>query len=168
MFATAAQITAFYAAVQDFGQRIYENAFRVDADWEFAAPLPGDYPLAYRLREGIERFFITDVNNPAATAHAQSELMVMADNIADAAESFNHIPGGANILFMDGHVDFFRYPTNITEGVVLKTALLPLGGQFPMNGGGIAIHIANHIFSPGEEGIESGFYQSVPWPGSDF
>jgi hypothetical protein len=27
----------------------------------------------YRLREGIERFFITDINNPAASAKAQSE-----------------------------------------------------------------------------------------------
>jgi len=23
---------------------------------------------------------------------------------------FNHIPGGCNVLFMDGHVEFIRYP----------------------------------------------------------
>ena len=24
--------------------------------------------------------------------------------------SFNHVPGGANVLFMDGHVEFTVYP----------------------------------------------------------
>ncbi|NLT60718.1 MAG: hypothetical protein GXX88_08745, partial [Candidatus Hydrogenedentes bacterium] len=23
---------------------------------------------------------------------------------------YNHVPGGANVLFMDGHVEFIRYP----------------------------------------------------------
>ena len=31
----------------------------------------------YRLREGIERFTITDINNPAASATAQSDIFVM-------------------------------------------------------------------------------------------
>ncbi len=41
----------------------------------------GDLTI-YRLREGIERFFITDINNPAASAQARSEVFVMADDIA--------------------------------------------------------------------------------------
>jgi prepilin-type N-terminal cleavage/methylation domain-containing protein/prepilin-type processing-associated H-X9-DG protein len=170
MFQEATQIETFYLNVQDFGQRIYENAFRLYDDWTFATPLPGatGFAQAYRMREGIERFLITDINNPAASAKAQSELVIMCDNIADAAESFNHIPGGANLLFLDGHVAFERYPLNSTVGAVLEEDPLPVGGQFPLNGAGIAFHIANHIFAPGEEGIESGFYQSVPWPGSDF
>ncbi len=71
----------------------------------------------YRLREGIERFLITDINNPAGSAVAQSELPVMCDTCAattgigyNANELFNHIPGGANVLYMDGHVEFQRYP----------------------------------------------------------
>jgi prepilin-type processing-associated H-X9-DG protein len=66
----------------------------------------------YRLREGIERFFITDINNPAATAKAQSEIFVMGDNLTtNELDTMNHIPGGSNILFMDGHVEFLRYPS---------------------------------------------------------
>jgi prepilin-type N-terminal cleavage/methylation domain-containing protein/prepilin-type processing-associated H-X9-DG protein len=66
----------------------------------------------YRLREGIERFLITDINNPAASAQAQSELWVYQDDVNWSNPSFqNHIPGGGNVLFMDGHVEFFRYPT---------------------------------------------------------
>ncbi len=64
----------------------------------------------YRLREGIERFLITDINNPAAGARAQSEVYVMWDNVAADVSFFNHAPGGANVLYMDGHVEFIRYP----------------------------------------------------------
>jgi prepilin-type processing-associated H-X9-DG protein len=24
--------------------------------------------------------------------------------------SFSHVPGGGNVLFMDGHVEFIKYP----------------------------------------------------------
>lgn len=64
----------------------------------------------YRLREGIERFLITDINNPAASAKAQSELFIMYDKTATRVEQFNHAPGGVNALFLDGHVEFIRYP----------------------------------------------------------
>lgn len=69
-------------------------------------------PTAYRLREGIERFLITDINNPAASNQAQSELPILWDqfSVNPASSGFNHIPGGANVLFMDGHVTFIRYP----------------------------------------------------------
>jgi len=71
----------------------------------------------YRLREGIERFFITNINDPAASALAQSEVLVMADLWATAVEGYNHVPGGANILFMDGHVQFVKYREEpCTEG----------------------------------------------------
>ena len=68
----------------------------------------------YRLREGIERFFITDINNPAASAQAQSEVAIMHDDVnADIGRgggSYNHVPGGGNVLYMDGHVSFVRHP----------------------------------------------------------
>ncbi len=69
----------------------------------------------FRLREGIERFFITDINNPAASAKAQSEIPVQWDTVWTPANGsfsyFSHIPGGANVLYMDGHVTFVKYPT---------------------------------------------------------
>jgi prepilin-type N-terminal cleavage/methylation domain-containing protein/prepilin-type processing-associated H-X9-DG protein len=68
----------------------------------------------YRLREGIERFLITDINNPAGSASAQSEMPVMWDVINanlmhDGGMSFNHVPGGGNVLYMDGHIEWLRY-----------------------------------------------------------
>lgn len=64
----------------------------------------------FRLREGIERFLITDINNPAASAKGQSEIFVYWDTISSAVSDFNHIPGGSNVLYLDGHVSFIRYP----------------------------------------------------------
>ena len=64
----------------------------------------------YRVREGIERFMITDINNPAASAMAQSEIPIMWDQI-DTDKDFSHIPGGVNALYMDGHVEWVGYPT---------------------------------------------------------
>ncbi len=75
----------------------------------------------YRLREGIERFLITDINNPAASAMAQSTVPIYWDSVSStpgASAAFNHVPGGANTLYLDGHVTFIRYEEN---------------GEFPAN-----------------------------------
>ncbi|NJL72677.1 MAG: DUF1559 domain-containing protein [Candidatus Competibacteraceae bacterium] len=63
----------------------------------------------YRIREGIERFLITDINNPAASAQAQSEVYIMWDVVSTNVADFNHVPGGSNVLYMDGHVSFQKY-----------------------------------------------------------
>ena len=98
------------------------------------SPLPSSYHL---LKEGVERFFITDINNPAAGSMAQSELFIMwdawgvqsysADNWGESLGTavFNHVPGGCNILFMDGHVEFAKYgteqdPINSPEATVMN------------------------------------------------
>jgi prepilin-type processing-associated H-X9-DG protein len=63
----------------------------------------------YHLREGIERFLVTDINNPAASAQAQSALFIMWDKVSTEPSAFNHIPGGSNVLYLDGHVEFVKY-----------------------------------------------------------
>ncbi|MBN2309821.1 MAG: type II secretion system protein [Candidatus Hydrogenedentes bacterium] len=64
-----------------------------------------------RLREGVERFMITDINNPAAAGRIQSELPVMWGDIRveqGGKLGYNHEVGGSNVLYMDGHVQFLR------------------------------------------------------------
>lgn len=70
----------------------------------------GGSDTIYRMREGIERFMITDINNAGASATSQSSISLMWDEIATVMQSFSHVPGGANVLFMDGHVEFLKYP----------------------------------------------------------
>lgn len=74
-----------------------------------------DTNTVLRLREGIERFLITDINSVNTTNEGQSNIQVMWDIIATAVQSFNHVPGGLNVLFLDGHTQFEKYPQR--EGV---------------------------------------------------
>jgi prepilin-type N-terminal cleavage/methylation domain-containing protein/prepilin-type processing-associated H-X9-DG protein len=93
------------------------------------AQLPRSYR---RTREGIERFFITDINNPAAGAEAQSRIAMMFDAFAaqltgdggaqhdvGGVALFNHVPGGSNVLYMDGHVEFVKF----NQGYPIETPL---------------------------------------------
>lgn len=102
-----------------------QGANTIQAATGLTATGSGGGTTAYRVREGIERFFITDINNPGGSAQAQSEMPVMLDAIssqelyqrvgdtaitsAGAIGKFNHVPGGINVLFMDGHVEFIKY-----------------------------------------------------------
>ena len=48
---------------------------------------------------------------------------------------FNHIPGGCNVLYMDGHVEFLKYGTkppvySVPGGTKPPTNLEPLGVYF--------------------------------------
>ena len=117
----------------------------VDGNYEFAdtdlpltSPIDGTNSIR-RLREGIERFFITDINNANGTNTAQSDLILMHDTISDESIHFNHVPGGANVLYMDGHVEFKKWIPTLDE----------LLGEFPVNGAGLILH----KFSEGTNGI---------------
>ncbi|MCD6288305.1 MAG: prepilin-type N-terminal cleavage/methylation domain-containing protein [Candidatus Hydrogenedentes bacterium] len=100
----------------------------------------GGGPTVYALREGIERFAITDVTNPAGSAESQSSIPVMMDSISATVSSnggarpsddmptrYNHIPGGCNVLFMDGHVEFIKYPGKFP--VTVMVAISRPGGS---------------------------------------
>jgi prepilin-type N-terminal cleavage/methylation domain-containing protein/prepilin-type processing-associated H-X9-DG protein len=89
----------------------------------------------YRFREGIERFFITDINNPAASTRAQSELACVWDVVTADPQNMNHIPGGGNVLYLDGHVDFVRYIGRPNAGDFTGTE----GDEFPISGAWAAI-----------------------------
>ena len=94
------------------------EAFADASRARIAAGLPFDTDLdtprgkLYRLREGITRFLVTDLNNPAAASRMESEIPVLIESPS------HHDPEGGNVLFMDGHVAYIRFFPN---------------GEFPMN-----------------------------------
>ncbi len=51
----------------------------------------------------------------------------MFDFMSTTVSDFNHIPGGANVLFLDGHVAFDRYPGQYAS----KLMALTTGGIQP-------------------------------------
>jgi prepilin-type N-terminal cleavage/methylation domain-containing protein/prepilin-type processing-associated H-X9-DG protein len=112
--------------VGDVRLKDYTGDLYIDPDfWPVWVPTsPASYgsgggDVVFQLREGIERFFITDINNPAGSAMGQSTIAVMWDSFGSTefgdnltgTVNFNHLPGGSNVLFMDGHVTFQKYPS---------------------------------------------------------
>lgn len=87
---------------------------------QFYGTQAGGGNVIYRLREGIERFLVTDINNPAASAMAQSIVPVMWDHLTPQIQGSCHVPFGVNALYMDGHVEWCHYPAEspwmCTEG----------------------------------------------------
>lgn len=80
-----------------------------DRDVEINDADGGTHTL-YRTKEGIERFLITDVHNLEKAALAQTMVWVMADVTKAQTGKWAHMPGGSNVLYMDGHVEFIPYP----------------------------------------------------------
>jgi prepilin-type processing-associated H-X9-DG protein len=82
---------------------------------EKGLPLSGDFDVAVgtgsgggnqilRLKEGIERYYVTDINNPAVVGLNQSRIAAIIERPG------HHKQGGGHVLFMDGHVEFIPYP----------------------------------------------------------
>lgn len=86
---------------------VSDQDFSVSA--AFAGTQVGGGNTFYRLREGIERFLVTDINNPAASSVAQSNVPVMWDHLTGQIVGSNHVPSGMNVLYMDGHVAWSSY-----------------------------------------------------------
>ncbi len=89
----------------------------------------GGSDTIYRLSEGIERMLIQDVSNPAASAQAQSDIFVLFDQLSTKPSMYNHVPGGANILYMDGHVEFLKY-VGATGKAPVNEAMAIVTGMF--------------------------------------
>lgn len=97
-----------YAITNDEQGFEFVNAIRMAV--EAGETLTGDIETPaleteriFRIREGVHRFFITDINDPRASQRTQSTIPVIIER-----------PGlhtdGANVLFFDGHVEFIEYP----------------------------------------------------------
>lgn len=93
---------------------VASNGAQSDQDFSVSALYDGTQAgggnTLYRFREGIERFMITDINNPAGSAQAQSTVPIIWDHITTNVNDFAHVPGGANVLYLDGHARFQKYP----------------------------------------------------------
>ncbi|HOL19947.1 MAG TPA: prepilin-type N-terminal cleavage/methylation domain-containing protein [Candidatus Hydrogenedens sp.] len=104
--------------------KMYDTSLPIE---ERVAVKLGDLGPVPRLRKGVERFLITDINNPANSSLSASELPVMWDEFGAFGNSahFNHLPGGGNVLYLDGHVEYLHYPSKFPAnflGVILTLA----------------------------------------------
>ena len=100
---------------------------QIAAGGDFTGNLLEGEDTIYRIREGIERFLITDINNPAQTAHAQFKLPVLVE------WPDNHVGvRGGNVLYMDGHVEWIDYPGKFPMTEEAIAVLIELAGRGPI------------------------------------
>jgi prepilin-type processing-associated H-X9-DG protein len=121
------QLTGTLTAAQERAWPLMDDAFGDAEDghkrfldvWDDDQTVTGD-PMVdlgnghsstvYRLREGIERFYITDINSVAVPAgNIEATIPTALDMPSTMPHKFNHIPGGSNVLYMDGHVEFIKF-----------------------------------------------------------
>ena len=102
-------------------------------DWNWGYG-DGSEMSVFRLKEGIERFFITDINNPGASAESQSTLPVIWDmgffTEGVGLANFNHVPGGSNVAYMDGHVSFVKFPGEFPVNRIWVHSAYSMGDAF--------------------------------------
>ncbi|NJL71688.1 MAG: hypothetical protein HC888_08735 [Candidatus Competibacteraceae bacterium] len=61
--------------------------------------------MLHRIREGVARR--TGQETTGGGPSAASAIFVMFDTVSTRADYFNHAPAGSNVLYMDGHVEFY-------------------------------------------------------------
>jgi len=78
---------------------------------------PGGTDTYYRLSDSSGRYFIRDLNNPGNDMQADSAIPVMFDSVSDGTGrlTFNHMPVGGNVLYLDGHVQFVKYESTYSD-----------------------------------------------------
>jgi prepilin-type N-terminal cleavage/methylation domain-containing protein/prepilin-type processing-associated H-X9-DG protein len=133
-FKSPSQVTDFRTNITQLAADLEANPRLVKEDWVLAVPGSGfeGKDVIPRLREGIERFFTTNINDPFRAITTSSEVILMYDVIGRDPESFNHLPGGANVLYLDGHATFQKYDQDT--------------GLFPCNEAGLLLRDAAESF----------------------
>ncbi len=120
--------------------QMQEGPHMKNEDLEFPEPPEGysGTTTIYRIREGIERLLITDVNHTIESNMALSTVAVMWDGMcAGKKEHFAHWPFGGNVLYMDGHVEWQNFQflkREISDSTVFND------NDFPYGATGFAIH----------------------------
>ncbi|MCH7958905.1 MAG: DUF1559 domain-containing protein [Candidatus Hydrogenedentes bacterium] len=64
--------------------------------------------ILLRLDEGVPTFRNIDFS----TVSWRPPTIVMFDRPGTTSTDFNHVPGGSNVIFIDGHVEFITYPSD--------------------------------------------------------
>lgn len=119
------------ATAQGFG---YYQCGRDDRTWNLDVP-EGVVPFR-TLREGLERFLITDVLHPERNNQGASETAIYWDisrgfaSAAGDANEFNHVPSGGNVLYIDGHVEYSKYPVAYGDKAWMLTEFAVTQGYF--------------------------------------
>ncbi len=109
--------------------RAYRQRLKQGGGFQTDLKITEEDKTILRLREGVERFYITDINSPAASAQAQSEIPVLIE-----WPDKHEVDGerGGTVLYMDGHVSFVPYPSKWPMTKKTMDILCGLAGRDPI------------------------------------
>ena len=118
-----------YVLTNDEDAQAFATAYQdqVAAGGDFTADLPGSSSYGtkfYRLREGIERFLITDINNPPEVVISRSHIPV----IMEWPDNHENLTGG-HVLYMDGHTEWLDYPGDFPMSETTVSVFAGLAGR---------------------------------------
>ncbi len=89
----------------------------------------GNTTTVYRLRPDLSNY-VSTVESPAAgDSIREEEIFVMFDELATKAEDFSHTPAGCNVLYLDGHVEFVRFPGKAPVSERITNLITVLSGK---------------------------------------
>ena len=72
---------------------------------DIVLPRGSEIPI---LREGVERYYIDEIGNPAASSEEKARIVVFHEELFESREEVYHSEGRLNVLYMDGHVASLR------------------------------------------------------------
>ena len=132
--ATPEDMMAHAHLLDNFDPDVCINYTTRNSDASLRVPSTGETVTVYRFRDGVERFLITDINNAATNTQSTSSIPVMwdtvrTDNGKPEPEEVNHLPLAANVLFMDGHVEYARYPQSTDSAFFMLTRAAQTDGE---------------------------------------
>ena len=103
------------------------HAAELSGEGDFSGNLSYGGETLYRLREGVERFLITDINDPASGAVPQSQIPVLIE----WPDNHGTIRGG-NVAYMDGHTEWLDYPGEFPMTEASMGVFTALAGRSPI------------------------------------
>lgn len=126
----------FRQAVLTLGDKLKEKLVDSHTElWELEFPSgkPCELPMGSKipsLREGAERFYVTEIGNPLALRVSQAKVVVLHEELVTSPDRFYHGEGRMNVLYMDGHVacqtwfpqGMQKFPMN-EAGFILRDAV---------------------------------------------
>jgi prepilin-type processing-associated H-X9-DG protein len=97
------EVESFFKAYDKLSPNDYDTDIIVPEGWGNA-----EGGTIHRLYGGVDRWLVTDINTMSVRG-GLSEVALVWDRPFSDTTKLNHRPAGGNVLYMDGHVDYWSY-----------------------------------------------------------